>query len=85
MRLRLKIDHARCLASGACISLAPESFAQGGDGLALVRSSKGAPGAAGTLEGLSPDQANRVREAAMFCPPEAITVCDDETGEQLFP
>jgi ferredoxin len=85
MRLRITIDHTRCLASGACARLAPEVFAQGGAGLALVRSPSGAQGASGVLGDLSQGEADRAREAAMFCPPEAITVCDDETGEQLFP
>jgi ferredoxin len=85
MKLRVQIDHSRCLASGSCVGLAPEFFASTDDGRALVRLRIGAPEAAGVLEELSTAQANQIREAAMFCPPEAISVIDDATGEQYFP
>ena len=84
MNLEVKIDHAKCLASGSCVALAPDHFESGDDGQALVRCD-GGPALEGKLLGLTQDQSNQVREAAMFCPPEAISVWDAETGEQYFP
>lgn len=60
-------------------------FVQDAAGRALVQLASAAPDVRGLLDGLSAAEADGVREAAMFCPPEAITVWDDETGEQLFP
>lgn len=65
--------------------LAPEHFEPGADGKALVQCDGGAPSPAGTLTGLTSTQSDQVREAAMFCPPEAITVRDAATGEQYYP
>lgn len=85
MELKVTIEHGRCLGTGSCVMLAPEHFEPGADGKALVRCGAGAPAPEGTLTGLSQPQSDQVREAAMFCPPEAITVCDAETGEQYYP
>ena len=84
MNLEVKIDHAKCLASGSCVALAPEHFESGPDGKSLIRGEAGAA-TEGKLLGLTRDQSNQVREAAMFCPPEAISVWDADTGEQYFP
>ena len=84
MDLEVKVDHAKCLASGTCAALAPEYFDSGPDGKSLVRRD-GDAAARGKLLGLTQDQSNQVREAAMFCPPEAISVWDADTGEQYFP
>lgn len=85
MRLRVKIDHARCLQTGTCTGLSSALFTQGEDGHALVKLRTGAAAREAVLDGLAPDEAGAVREAAMFCPPEAISVWDEDTGEQLFP
>jgi hypothetical protein len=37
------------------------------------------------VHGLSAAEADAVREAALFCPPEAISVWDADSGEQYFP
>jgi len=37
MDLEVKIDHARCVASGSCFALAPEQFESDPDGMSLVR------------------------------------------------
>lgn len=84
MNLKVTIEHRKCMGTGNCVMLAPEYFEPGADGKALVRCD-GDPVREGTLTGLTGTQADRVREAAMFCPPEAITVCDADTGEQYYP
>ncbi len=84
MNLDIKIDHAKCLGTGSCVATAPEHFETGPDGLSLVRCDDGlAP--EGRPTGLTHEQSNQIREAAMFCPPEAISVWDADTGEQYFP
>jgi ferredoxin len=85
MDLKVTIEHGKCLGTGSCVMLAPEQFEPGPDGKALVRRDGGAPAPEGTLTGLTQPESDQVREAAMFCPPEAITVSDAETGEQYYP
>jgi ferredoxin len=86
MNLKVTVEHGKCLGTGSCVMLAPEHFQPGADGKALVRcDGGGGAGKEGTLTGLTQAQSDQVREAAMFCPPEAITVCDADTGEQYHP
>lgn len=85
MNLKITIEHGKCLGTGSCVMLAVEHFEPGADGKALVRCSGGARSPEGTLTGLTQTQSDQVREAAMFCPPEAITVRDADTSEQYYP
>jgi ferredoxin len=85
MNLKITIEHRKCLGTGSCVMLAPEHFEPGTDGKALVRCDGDAPSPEGTLTGLTQAQSDQVREAAMFCPPEAITVRDADTGGQYYP
>jgi ferredoxin len=85
MDLKVKIEHTKCLGTGSCAMLAEHYFETGADGRSLVRRDGGDPEPEATLAGLTHDQSNQVREAAMFCPPEAISVWDADTGEQYFP
>jgi ferredoxin len=82
--LRVHIDHARCVGSGGCVALAPQLFALA-DGQACVCTADGKQHREAQLAGLSAADADKVSDAAMFCPPEAIQVWDAETGELLFP
>jgi ferredoxin len=85
MNLDVEVDHKKCMGTRSCIMLAPKHFESGADGKALIRSGDGEPAAEGKLAGLTAAESNQVREAAMFCPPEAISVWDADTGEQYFP
>ena len=85
MNLKVAVDHGRCMRTGSCVGLAPEHFESGADGRSLVRCGKGDPAPEGILTDLTEAQSNQVREAAMFCPPEAISVWDADTGEQFYP
>ena len=67
-RYRIQIDRSLCSGFGSCADAAPESFALGGDGIAVV------------LDGGLDD---RVLEAARGCPMGAIAVFDAETGKQV--
>jgi ferredoxin len=84
MNLDVEIEHGKCLGTRGCVALAPNHFVSGADGKALARGG-GDPAARGTLTGLTDAASNEIREAAMFCPPEAISVRDADTGEQYFP
>ena len=85
MNLEVSIDHHKCVASGSCTGLAPGLFTAGPDGKALAGCANTTPAAEAKLTGLTTDESNQVREAAMFCPPEAITVRDADSGEQYYP
>jgi ferredoxin len=65
-----RIDERACAAHGDCLDVAPQAFALSDDDVAMV------VGAA------PPDTLVRAAEA---CPSVAITVIDDDSGEQLYP
>ena len=70
MTVTARIDDRACAAHGDCLDVAPQAFALSDDDVAMV------VGAA------PPDTLVRAAEA---CPSVAITVIDDDTGEQLYP
>jgi len=63
---RISIDSSLCSGYGVCESLAPDVFALGDDGLAVLRT------------GLSEDEA--VREACESCPMGAISIARVEAA-----
>ena len=71
-RLRIEVDHMRCVGNAMCLAMAPGVFAHNDARQSEVRD----PGA-GTRED--------VLEAAENCPTGAIAVTDAVTGETLFP
>ena len=70
MTVTARIDERACAAHGDCLDVAPQAFALSEDDVAIV------VGAA------PPDTLVRAAEA---CPSVAITVIDDDSGEQLYP
>jgi ferredoxin len=68
--LVIRIDRERCMGSGNCMFLAPESFDLGDDGVALVLD------AAATEE-------TRLRVTAQGCPVGAISLWRDGTRMDL--
>lgn len=69
MTLIPTIDPAACSAHGDCVTIAPSAFALEDDGAVVI-------GTASYQDLLA---------AAKACPAVAITVLDDETGEQVYP
>ena len=65
-----RVDERACAAHGDCLELAPQAFALSDDDTAVVI-------------GTAP--ADLLIRAAEACPSVAISVVDDETGEQLYP
>ena len=72
MGLEVTVDHDRCVGSTMCTLAAPAVFALDDAGQSVVRDATAASRAT-------------VVDAAAECPMEAISVRDDDTGEQLFP
>jgi ferredoxin len=71
-KLKITVNKTRCIASGDCVETAPAVFQLDADGKSEVANATGAPD--GTIIA-----------AARSCPVKAITVVNEETGEQLFP
>jgi ferredoxin len=71
-KLKTSVDKSKCIASGDCIETAPTVFAYDDEGKSSVINQTGAPD-------------KTIVTAARSCPVKAITVVDEETGEQLFP
>ena len=69
MAHKVIVDQSACIAQGDCEELAPDVF--------LVQ------GNVSTVVGHAP--LNQLLIAARACPTEAITVVDEESGEQLYP
>ncbi|MFE0732315.1 ferredoxin [Streptomyces antibioticus] len=65
MQLRIDIDHHTCIGSGQCALTAPGVFTQDDDGYSALL-----PGAAERAP------RERVTEAALSCPVQAIAVTD---------
>ena len=70
MRPMARVDERACAAHGDCAALAPQAFALSDDDLAVVI-------------GTAP--ADVLIRAAEGCPSVAISVIDEDTGEQLYP
>jgi ferredoxin len=71
-KLKISVNKSRCIASGDCVETAPAVFEFDAGGKSEVANQTGAPD--GTIIA-----------AARSCPVKAITVVNEETGEQLFP
>lgn len=71
-RLRISVDHARCVGNAMCVATAPSVFAHNADRQSEVVDPDGAP-------------EETILEAAFHCPTGAIRVEVEETGERLFP
>ena len=69
MTLVPTIDQNACSAHGDCVDIAPTAFAMDDDGAVVI-------GTASYQDLVA---------AAKSCPAVAITVVDDETGEQVYP
>jgi ferredoxin len=71
-KLKITVDKNACIASGDCAETAPAVFDFDVDGKSEVVDPNGAP-------------VQVAIAAAKSCPVRAITVIDEDTGEQLFP
>lgn len=71
-RFKITVDEETCIGDGLCAEEAPETFEMNDDDKAVV---------------VNPDGNDReaILDAARACPTDAITVTDEETGEQLYP
>ena len=70
--LKVSVNKTRCISSGDCVETAPAVFQLDADEKSDVVNPGGAPDAT-------------ILAAARSCPVKAITVVNEETGEQLFP
>ena len=71
-KLRVRVDHVKCVGNAMCTELAPGVFALNDDRQSEARNPAGE-----TLED--------ILKAAENCPVGAITVEDVETGQRLYP
>jgi ferredoxin len=71
-KLKITVNKTRCIASGDCVETAPAVFQLDAEGKSEVANATGAPD--GTIIA-----------AARSCPVKAITIVNEDTGEQLFP
>jgi len=72
MALKITVNQAKCIGSGDCVETTPAVFQLDDQGKSHVLDEKGAPDGA-------------IISAARSCPVKAITVVNQETGEQIFP
>jgi ferredoxin len=70
--LKVTVNKTRCISSGDCVETAPAVFQLDADEKSDVVNPSGAPEAT-------------ILAAARSCPVKAITVVNEESGEQLFP
>jgi ferredoxin len=71
-KLKTTVNKQKCISSGDCVETAPSVFRLDENEKSEVYNQTGAPDAV-------------ILAAARGCPAKAITVVDEESGEQLFP
>jgi ferredoxin len=71
-KLKITVSKPKCIGSEDCVETTPTVFQLDADGKSEVLNPTGAPDGA-------------IIAAARSCPVKAITVVNEETGEQLFP
>ena len=71
-RLRVSVDHEKCVGSTMCVQVAPKVFALDENRQSTVIRPDG-------------DTADRIRKAASECPLSAIVLVDAQSGERVFP
>jgi ferredoxin len=71
-KLKIVVNEDECIGDGLCAQDAPNTFEMNDDDKAVVKDPPG-------------DDEETIIEAAKSCPVDAITITDEETGEQLCP
>lgn len=72
MSIKITVDRDKCIGASSCISVAPETFELDDQDIAQVKNETG-------------NESDQQLLAAQSCPVGAITIVDQETGEQLWP
>lgn len=83
MKIKVSVDKKLCIGSGNCIVLAAKHFSMHSDGKAEVIVSKknGSTKQTAELE-VSEKEKQKIVEAAMACPSQAISI-HDESGKPI--
>lgn len=71
-KLKITVDHNKCVGSTLCVLLSPKVFALNQEGQSIVLDA-------------TADSLKAILNAADNCPQSAIKVMDEETGKSLFP
>ena len=72
MALKIEVDRNKCVGARACVEVASEVFEIDDEDKSVVKNKDGA-------------DRDTILDAAESCPTMAISVWDEETGEQLAP
>lgn len=78
-KLRIRVDRNLCTGIATCVALAPDVFELDDELKAVTKAGEFVEDYEGTVD------YDTILTAAMSCPPQAIFIYDEETGEQLFP
>lgn len=72
IKLKIAVDHNKCVGSTICVLLSPKVFALNQEGQSIVLDA-------------TADSLKAILNAADNCPQSAIRVWEAETGKPLFP
>jgi ferredoxin len=72
MSLKITVDKSKCIGAASCVAVASGTFELDEQEIARVKDVNG-------------DESSKQLLAAQSCPVGAITIIDQETGEQLWP
>jgi ferredoxin len=69
----MRIDRSLCIGAATCVALAPKAWELDDEAKAII------------LDSAGEESDDALVNAAKGCPVAAITIVDNETGEQVFP
>ena len=78
-KFKIRVDRNLCTGIATCIALAPDVFELDGEMKAVMKNGDYVEDYVGKAD------YDTILTAAASCPPQAISIIDEETGEQLFP
>ncbi len=87
MKLRIVVDPDLCIGAASCVTIAPDTFAMNTENKAEVIDHGVTPDAPAyeRVVDVTEDELQNIILGAQSCPTLAITVCNADTGEQLYP
>lgn len=85
-KYRVKIDRLLCIGAASCVALEPKVFALDSEAKAVLQDPQDPEKQyQGYSYEVDESEAEMIIMAAKSCPTNAISIVDEETGQQIYP